>query len=279
MRTLITPAQMMAAPEQFNRGVYFNSVRSSLFAPALDQGQVDGQNAILTRWEADPTTIDLRHLAYALATTKHETASTMLPIEEYGLGAGMEYGEEDPVTGQTYYGRGFVQLTWRDNYAKSDRELGLTGDKSCEWHAENALNPLIAADIMFKGMIEGWFRGDSQGRQTLDRYFNATVTDAWTAREIINGDKTKVPSWSGGVNIGNLIKGYYEKFLAALNASFTETAAPEPPPEGGVSPEDGEHIPTEPPPQPAPVPRVDITVSGTISGGQVSVFVNGEQVL
>jgi len=242
MRALITPSQMMAAPQAFNRKIYFNSVRKSLFAPALDQGQVDGQNAILTRWEADPATIDLRHLAYALATAKHETASTMLPIEEYGLGAGMEYGKPDPQTGQTYYGRGFVQLTWRDNYAKSDDELGLEGDMSCEWHAENALHPLIAADIMFRGMIEGWFRGDSKGRQTLDRYFNDDVTDAWTAREIINGDKTKVPNWSGGVNIGNLIKGYYEKFLVALQDSLEEGEIVE----GPVTPEEGEHPPPLP---------------------------------
>ena len=165
MRELITPAQMMTAPQSFNRQIYFDSVRKSLFAPSLDQGQVDGQNAILTRWEADPATIDLRHLAYALATVKHECASTMLPIEEYGHGSGMEYGEKDPETGQTYFGRGFVQLTWRENYSKADRELGLDGEKSCEWHAENALHPLIAADIMFRGMLEGWFRGDSKGRQ------------------------------------------------------------------------------------------------------------------
>jgi hypothetical protein len=37
-----------------------------------------------------------------------------------------------PVTGQAYYGWGFVQLTWRDNYSRADRYLGLDADQSCE---------------------------------------------------------------------------------------------------------------------------------------------------
>jgi hypothetical protein len=219
-------AELAAAPEIYERDTYFAMVRASEFAGTMNQGQVDGQNAILARWEADPTTIDHRWLAYALATTKHETASTMLPIEEYGKGSGSSYGKKDQETGQTYYGRGFVQLTWRENYAKADKELKLTGDKSCEWHAGNALNPLIAADIMFFGMRDGWFRGDDKGRQTFARYFNETVNDPFGAREIINGDKMKVPSWSGGKNIGNLIAGYHFNFLEALKASYKEPPPP-----------------------------------------------------
>ena len=74
------------------------------------------------------------------------------------------------------------RLTWRDNYAKADEELGFgpTEDDptSCEWHPERQLEAGIAAETMFQGMVEGWFRGDSKGRQTLERYFNATSTIA-----------------------------------------------------------------------------------------------------
>jgi len=210
----------------FDRDKYFDSVRDSLFEGSLSQEQVDGQEAILNIFERDHNDWDWRWLAYALATTLHETASTMMPIEEYGQGSGMEYGKKDPETGQTYYGRGFVQLTWRDNYAKADKEIGL-GSKdsptSCEWHAENALNPEIAAQVMFEGMCEGWFRSGHD----FDRYFNDVGSDAYGAREIINGDKSKVPSWSNGVSIGNLIKSYYEDFLGALHAS-AEDVEPEP---------------------------------------------------
>jgi putative chitinase len=202
----------------FMRDVFFDSVRHSLFGGVLNQGQVDGMNYILDVWEAEHEDWDFRWLAYALATTIHETASTMQPIEEYGHGGSAEYAQPDPQTGQCYYGRGFVQLTWADNYLKADKEIGLEDEHSCYWHAENALDPAIAAEVMFRGMNEAWFRSG----QNFSRYFNDAVDDPWGAREIINGDKTKVPSWSSGVNIGNLIKGYHLKFLDAIQESWTE---------------------------------------------------------
>jgi hypothetical protein len=224
----------------FDRKIYFDSVRPSLFAGSLSTDQVEGQEAILGEWElqvTEPLMTDIRWLAYMLATTYHETAQTMQPIEEYNKGQGMKYGTKDPETGQTYYGRGYVQLTWRDNYARATGELGLKGASDLEWHAEMALDPQIAADVMFLGMANGWFRSDSQGKQTLERYFNDSKDDSYGAREIINGDKTVVPSWSNGVSIGNLIKGYHQKFLSALAAAIIlpEPLPPEPTPEPTVT--------------------------------------------
>jgi hypothetical protein len=211
---------------KFNEKIYFDMVRASLFGGELNQGQVNGQKFILASWVKDPTTTDLRWLAYSLATTKHETASTMLPIEEYGRGKGKEYGKPDTQTGQTYYGRGFVQLTWRDNYVKATDQLGLVGTNDLELHADRALDPAIAADIMFKGMAEGWFRGDAKGRQTLLRYFNSDTDDPYGAREIINGDKHIVPNWSSGRSIGKLIADYHGDFLDAVTAAWVEEAPP-----------------------------------------------------
>jgi predicted chitinase len=211
--------------ELFDRKVFFDSVRGSLFDGALSQQQVDGQNAILADWEGTYASQyqDLRWLSYPLATTKHETANTMWPIEEYNKGAGMEYGKKDPKTGKVYFGRGDVQLTWAENYQKATARLGLSGDDDLYWHPERALDPFLAGHIMFRGMIEGWFRSDSGGKQTLSRYFNDTTDDAYMAREIINGDRKTIPNWSNGVSIGNLIKGYHEKFLTALEASLIAT--------------------------------------------------------
>jgi hypothetical protein len=206
--------------ELFDRKVFFDNVRGPLFNGALTQQQVDGMNAILAVWEGSYFTNDLRWLGYPLATTKHETASTMWPIEEYGKGAGMTYGVKDPETGQTYYGRGYIQLTWRDNYKRATKELRLKGAQDLEWHAAEALDPFIAGHTMFRGMIEGWFRSDSQGAQILARYFDSDTDDAYMAREIINGDRKTIPSWSNGVSIGNLIKGYHEDFMRALEASL-----------------------------------------------------------
>src|SRR5262245_4181357 len=126
----------------FDRKIYFDSVRASMFGGSMTQDQVDGQNFILAMWEQyAPPDWDLRYLAYMLATTFHETAKTMLPIEEYGKGSGHDYGVPDPETGQAYYGRGFVQLTWKDNYCRATQELDLHDTKDLEWHAECALDP------------------------------------------------------------------------------------------------------------------------------------------
>src|SRR5262245_28827548 len=132
----------------YDRKVFFDSVRASLFSGRLTQQQVDGMNFKLQEWETQTRFSDQRWLAYALSTSMHETASTMWPIEEYGKGAGMSYGVPDPQTGQTYYGRGDVQLTWRDNYQKATSELGLTGANDLVWHAAQALDPQISADVM-----------------------------------------------------------------------------------------------------------------------------------
>lgn len=204
----------------FDRTKYFDAVRQELFQGTMSQRQVDGQNAILDGWEeVDPLgQRDHRHLAYMLATTYHETSTEMWPIEEYGKGSGYEYGKPDPQTGQTYYGRGYVQLTWRDNYRNMSKVLGLSGENDLEWHAQRALDPDIAYDVMDYGMMHGSFRPPNK----LDTYFNDIEDDPYGAREIINGDKSKVPSWSGGVSIGNLIAGYHDAFRDALEASWTK---------------------------------------------------------
>lgn len=196
----------------FDREIYFDTVRESMFGGAMDQGQVNGQNALLTVWEHFPASDDMRWFAYMLATTFHETAATMLPIEEYGKGEGHDYGETDAETGQAYYGRGFVQLTWRENYHRATVQLGLEAGNDIEWHADRALNPIIAARVMFAGMSKGWFTG-----KCLDDYFNAIDDDAVGARKIINPDDK-----------GPLIAGYHDAFLDALLGAWIATPSPSP---------------------------------------------------
>lgn len=215
----------------FDRTIYFNSVRESLFSGHMSQSQVDGQGFILDAWEQHASYHDIRWLAYFLATAFHETSKEMQPIEEYGKGGNADYAKPDPTTGECYYGRGYVQLTWADNYKRADTEFQWDGDKSCYLHPELQLDAFTAALTGYRGMMEGWFRSDSNGRQTLDRYFNDTVDDAYTAREIINGDKKTVPSWSNGVSIGNLIRGYHNKFMDALSAAKVDSPPPQPTPE------------------------------------------------
>lgn len=220
--------------ETYDRKTFFDMVREDPFPGELTQQQVDGMSYKLEVWEEEWEGADVRWLANCLAQCYHETSAKMWPIEEYGKGGSADYAKTDPVTGQKYYGRGDIQLTWRENYRRADVELGLEGEHSCEWHAENALDPEISAAIMYQGMVVGWFRSDSHGPQNLPRYFNATTDDPLGAREIVNGDARKVPSWSSGASIGQLIVGYHNAFLKALKASFREDEVPSPEPARGV---------------------------------------------
>jgi len=213
-----------------DRKTFFDSIRQDPFAGSLTQQQVDGMSAMLSVFEEEYGWDDLRWPANCFAQTMWETSSKMMPIEEYGKGEGQPYGVPDPTTKQTYYGRGFVQLTWRDNYAKADRIIGLTGDKSCEWNAKNALDFEIAAEVLFQGMADGWFRSAGGSPNNLNKYFNDAVDDPFNAREILNGDKNKVPSWASGAKIGDLIAGYHRAFLKAFQAAFREEPAPSPEP-------------------------------------------------
>lgn len=160
-----------------DRDRFFSRVRANPFGGLLKQSQVDGLNSLLDAWEKGTNT-DPRHLAYALATTKWETMHTMQPVEEVGHGAGHPYGVPDPVTGKTYYGRGYVQLTWKANYLRLSPYVGA----DLVAFPELALRPAIAAEILFRGMEEGLFTGVG-----LPRYFNATTNDPLNARRIING--------------------------------------------------------------------------------------------
>jgi putative chitinase len=192
-----------------NRKHFFDTIRESLFKGSFSQPQVEGMDSILDRWEASGLT-DLRWLAYMLATVYHETAKTMQPIEEYGKGKGYKYGKKIKRSGiaytlpdKLYYGRGYVQLTWYENYETMGRLLGI----DLLNHPEMALHPGIAADIMFEGMTKGNSHfGDFTGK-SLENYFNDKKEDWVNARRIINGtDKA------------DLIAGFGKKFMAGLRA-------------------------------------------------------------
>lgn len=188
---------------------FFNSIRVSLFGGRMTQSQVDGINFKLRAFREAKIT-DLRWQAYMLATSYHETGKTMQPIEEWGKGRGRPYGQKlkhsrEPYShpDKIYYGRGDVQLTWYENYELMGKLLGLPLLEQ----PELALRPDISAKIMIEGMTKGKSnRGDFTG-VSLETYFNSTRNDPVQARRIING-----------LDQANLIAGYHDKFLKALQS-------------------------------------------------------------
>lgn len=172
---------------------FFDQMRAGLLGPTLTAQEVDGCNAILHAMED----CGLAYTAYALATAYHETASTMLPIKEYG---GLTYftrmydiagarpqkaaamGNTSPGDGPKYCGRGYVQLTWKNNYKLAGDKLGV----DLVAYPDKAMQPDIAAKIMRQGMENGWFTGrkfssylPSAGVAARPRFIEA--------RRIING--------------------------------------------------------------------------------------------
>ena len=91
-----------------------------------------------------------------------------------------------------FYGRGFVQLTWRNNYAKAGAKVGA----DLVTQPDLATQPETAAKIIACGMAEG-----------LADYITDSRCDYVAARRIVNGtDKA------------DLIAGYARIFETALNA-------------------------------------------------------------
>lgn len=137
-------------------------------------------------------------MAYVLATAYHETAHTMKPINEMG---GEKYLRSKKYW--PYIGRGYVQITWKVNYEKAGKVLGVDFVAK----PELLLKPEYAAPIIIAGMVEGWFAGDNKGRHRLDRYITLQKSDFKGARRIVNGtDKA------------DLIAGYARDYDKALLA-------------------------------------------------------------
>ena len=84
----------------------------------------------------------------ALGTIRVEVGRSFLPIEEYASGQAYEnrhdLGNYCPGDGVKYKGRGYIQLTGRDNYTNYGKIFNL--DLVC--HPELALDPAIAAKIL-----------------------------------------------------------------------------------------------------------------------------------
>jgi len=169
----------------------FNSIRQ--LAGSLSQIQVDSINAILEACNKHSVT-DEHQVAYILATAYHE--ARFKPLREIGLGHGHSYGVADKDTLQTYYGRGFTQLTWKSNYKTFGKILNI----DLVNHPDLALQIDYAAEIIVIGMKGSLFTGKS-----LHNYFTGATNDPVNARRIVNG-----------IDCAELIAGYYQKILAGI---------------------------------------------------------------
>ena len=212
--------------------LFFQRVRES-FGP-LTPGQVEGLNILV----AATAHLPLEHRAYILATAWHETGPEdsklhMRPRREIGSKAyfnkynagtelGQKLGNTLPGDGYLFRGRGYCQLTGRRNYQIASLATG----RDLVARPDDALDPVIAANIMINGMRAGWFTGKKLS--DYKRYMDM--------RRVVNGmDKAAD------------IAGYAARFEHALRAIKEPF---EPPKYEQWLPD----VPFPAPPVPAPIP-------------------------
>ena len=180
LREILKDVREVKQDEEIDRRKpFFDEVRKTLFGGRLTAGQVEGISAKLTAMEKEK--FPLSWMAYLLATSYHETAKRMLPVRE-GLSASEAWRKKN-LRYYPWYGRGDVQLTWKDNYQKADEKLGLNGELLR--NPDLALDKDVSARVIVQGMKEGWF---SKGNSLASKLKSdvATAAQFRLARPIVN---------------------------------------------------------------------------------------------
>ena len=123
--------------------------------------------------------------AYVLATVELETGNTFRPIPEKGPDSYFEryegrqdLGNVHPGDGLRFKGRGFVQITGRNNYQNYAKIMGI----DLVNNPDLALEPQNALFILVHGFKTGAFTG-----KKITDYINDEETDFYNARRCING--------------------------------------------------------------------------------------------
>lgn len=228
MLPLPEPANDDAAFAFADYGKFYDFLRSNkMLGPTISKTEFEGCDKIIRACAVAGWGVSW--VAYALATTYHETAHTMEPVKEIGGTAyftrmydingsrpakARELGNLSPGDGAKYAGRGYVQLTGKANYTKATAKLRALGyDVDLVANPDLAMRPDIAAVILVYGMREGWFTG----RDIDDDLPNGragTLAQFVASRDIINGrDKQE------------LIAGYAVDFQTGLQQGGYKIAA------------------------------------------------------
>ena len=193
--------------------IFFDTVRGPLFSGSLSQTAVDNMTTIIQYWRQNFPTNPINQLAYILATVRAEVGAKMHPVREgfasSDAGArhhvrNRRYGRPAGPYGHVYYGRGYVQLTWHENYQKQSRKLGI----DLEQFPDEALRPEIGIHILVRGMMDGDFNGRGHG---LPFYVNEAKQDFVNARRTVNV-----------LDRASEIAGFANVFLSALQRAQAE---------------------------------------------------------
>ena len=188
-----------------NSNAFFQTLRGSKQFPALTTRQVQGIQVLIDVWaQWYAIRYPIEYLIAALAQVGRETGYRMYPVMETfasTAGAAAQTLERAYLKGQLpwvkqrywladkdgliWIGRGGIQITHKTNYAKLAKEIGETYDidLKLDEDPELAMDPVVAAVIVFEGMTKGLFTG-----KKLDDFYKNGKMDWAGQRAIVNGD-------------------------------------------------------------------------------------------
>lgn len=210
--------------QTIDRKAFFEGVKGPLFGGRFTPTQVQSIDDILDAL-AEFKVIEPSHVGYVFATAMWEVGKALAPVREgwaktdaqaikhvealFRKGV-IKRNYAVLINGVSYFGRGFVQLTWEDNYRKAEAALGIP----LLAHPEMALQSRQAARILVWGMVTGAFRN-----KRLSDYRHG---DYYKMREIINGDKARKLKLPNGktTNVGTVIAtnaGYFERAVVIVD--------------------------------------------------------------
>lgn len=211
---------------------FFNNVRKHF--GKLDQNMVNGIDLLIDKWNNEYSDYPIEYFACVLGEVYHETGRTFLPVREgfcdtdecsirkitnmYRKGKISSNYSLPYSNGKSYFGRGWLQITWWYNYLKLQEKYGFPIFDN----PDLLLTVEVNAELTIITMINGDYTGAK-----LSDYFTQYKKDWYNSRRIINGtDKA------------TLISGYKKKFYNALTGANVRVSLTE-----WLSMQKAKHIP------------------------------------
>ena len=178
----------------------------------LDSAESADKQTVSEQWIYDKAIeywiTDKRQIAYVLSTIKWEAPNPEWPWfknqEEIGKWKWKKYWVVDKSTWYAYYGRWFIQLTWKENYQKytqiiqsSWKDFKDNNGNTLKWSEIDLVNNPdiilqsndLAAFILMDWMKNWW--PDRLETKKLSHYINDNKQDYYNARIIINWMSSK----------------------------------------------------------------------------------------
>lgn len=188
-----TPAELTGAgrfqfaPERFLASILDAPAMFGIYMPvnrryAIPTMRRQGLLFLLASIMRDARYECVEQIAYVLATVAHETGKAFQPVTER-----LAIQSRQPALWRSqrrympFVGRGYVQLTWKENYLAEGNRLGV-GDEFVR-NPDRVLMPEISYEILAGGMMYGRFRRN----HNLPRYVSKFGVDYIHARNVVNG--------------------------------------------------------------------------------------------